>query len=37
METCQTAVPDTSTNELSLRKMMEDGDFASIPDRFDTC
>ena len=30
METHQTRVPDTSTNEPNLRKMTEDGDFASI-------
>ena len=32
METHKTTVPDTSTNELNLRKMTEDGDFASIPE-----
>ena len=36
METHQTAVPDTATNEPNLRKVMDGGDFASIPDRFDT-
>ena len=36
METHQTTVPDTSANELNLRKMTEGRDFALIPDRFDT-